>query len=527
MKSQVLLVNDKDEVIGYDSIENSHSGRGKHHRAFVTALFDAQNRVLLQKRKHRLFDGLWDLTAISHPLHVNGRDETYQQASDRALKKEVGIGHVEVAKVGAFNYFAKDGKNCENEYCAILTGVYTGKFKPNPKEVYEARWVKYDDFLQDASRSPSKYTPWAQETVKIFKKEKKPSKFLIELEMFSRHFGDYSKKYFARKKLLVKKYPDLIAKFYQVLEDFGSGGKAMRPFLVYLGYRVGGVRPRDSIVSLQHDMKVLPICLAVELLHNFLLIHDDIIDNSDVRRAKPTIHKKLGKIDVHYGVSQAIVIADIAAFEAIQLINQSSLSLKSKAEVLELVTGVILETAYGEILDIEYAHKRPGISKVWLVTELKTAKYSFVGPLKLGALLAGAKKSQLVALEQYGLELGKAFQIQDDILGVFGNEKILGKSTLSDMREGKNTLLFYKAREKTSSAQRRILDKVWGDPRSSKGDLDKVKEIMQNTGALDWCKKQMVDLVRDAKKSVDRISKDKVMHEILIKCADFVIYREK
>ena len=178
MKPQVLLVNNEDEVIGYGSVEKSHAGNGKRHRAFVTLLFDDNNRVLLQKRKHKLFDGLWDLTAISHPLRIGGITESYQQASDRALKKEMGIEHVDVNKVGAFNYFAKDGKNCENEYCAILTGEFSGKFKPNSREVYEANRINFADFLVDVRKNPAKFTPWAQETAKVFQNTKS-NEFLI------------------------------------------------------------------------------------------------------------------------------------------------------------------------------------------------------------------------------------------------------------------------------------------------------------------------------------------------------------
>ena len=140
MMGQTLILVDKaDRKIGYASKEDCHQGRGKRHRAFVTILLDSKNRVLLQKRRHRLFDGLWDFTAISHPLRMDDKNEDYQEASDRALKKEMAIGSVPIRNIGGFNYFAKDGKNCENEYCAVLVGYYNGNYKPNPKEVYEAK----------------------------------------------------------------------------------------------------------------------------------------------------------------------------------------------------------------------------------------------------------------------------------------------------------------------------------------------------------------------------------------------------
>lgn len=172
MDPKVIQVDDKDNRIGYASLSKSHRGRGKHHRAFVTILFDKEAQVILQKRKHRLFDGLWDLTAISHPLHFNGRDESYQEASDRALKKEMGIGSVPIKKIGGFNYMARDGRNCENEYCTILVGRYDGIYEPNSKEVYETKKINFDEFISDVGSNPKKYTPWARQAAKELKKFK-------------------------------------------------------------------------------------------------------------------------------------------------------------------------------------------------------------------------------------------------------------------------------------------------------------------------------------------------------------------
>src|SRR3990167_11083135 len=153
MSQKLLIVDKNDNPVGFSDFESAHTGRGKRHRAFVTALFDSKGRVLLQRRKHKLFDGLWDLTAISHNLHENGRNESYREASDRALKKEMGISKVPVNKIGGFNYFARDGKNCENEYCAILIGKYDGKVKPNIREVCGTKSVPFDDFIKDVTQN--------------------------------------------------------------------------------------------------------------------------------------------------------------------------------------------------------------------------------------------------------------------------------------------------------------------------------------------------------------------------------------
>lgn len=158
----LLLVDEKDNFLGkYAEKEKCHLRQGLHHRAFVVLLENKKGEVLLQKRKHKLWDGYWDLSAISHVLHYSTHDETYEEAAARSLKREMGISAVSLKKVGAFNYFAKYGKNCENEYCAILLGEYDGKINPNKDVVYEYAWVKREEFIKDVLKQrEKKYTPW-------------------------------------------------------------------------------------------------------------------------------------------------------------------------------------------------------------------------------------------------------------------------------------------------------------------------------------------------------------------------------
>ena len=111
-------------------------------------------------------------------------------------------------------------------------------------------------------------------------------------------------------------------------------------------------------------------------------------------------------------------------------------------------------------------------------------------------------------------------------MGVFGNEKTLGKSTLSDMQEGKNTILFYKTRELATHLQRRLLDRVWGNPKSAVVDLKKVQSVMEKSGAKKWCEREMAILVESSKASISKITSDNKVRNILLECTDFAIYRE-
>ena len=354
--------------------------------------------------------------------------------------------------------------------------------------------------------------------------------FENSLKFFLASFEPYSKRYFAKKLKSHKKYPLLIHQFYKDLLDFTVGGKKMRAFLVWLGHQIGG-----SSRKAQATNKILPIVLAYELVHSFLLIHDDIIDQSATRRGKLTIHKRYEKLfgpsaslraREHYGASQAIILGDIACFEAFNLVCDSDFSESQKVLCQKKLITTLLETGYGEALDVEYSYKEATFEAIWQMMQAKTAKYSFVGPLTLGAVLAGADKSQINALAKFGLLVGTAFQLQDDFLGVFGNEKILGKSILSDMREGKNTILIYKTREIITSQDKRELEQLWGKKDAKMADLKKIRQIIISSGAFDWNQAQKRKLVGEAKVHIQKITKEPSLRQILSQLADFVIERE-
>ncbi|MEX2028484.1 MAG: polyprenyl synthetase family protein [Candidatus Curtissbacteria bacterium] len=514
----VILVDKFNKRLGYAPKEEAHTGRGRRHRAFVTLLFDRDNNVLLQRRKHRLFDNLWDLTAISHPLHLKDRDESYQEASDRALLKEMGIGHVPIRNVGGFNYFAKHGPNCENEYCSILVGDYDGRFKMNRKEVYKAKWVKFENFLVDTGKNAKDYTPWAILTAKGLKNQD-PNIFNRELANFLASYAPYAKTSYAKKVREAQKYSPVIANLYKDLYTFSEGGKKLRAYFVWIGYQIGGGRDFSA---------VLPISFAFEMTQNFLLIHDDVMDNSDVRRGKPTIHKiyekRHGK---HYGESMAILLGDIAAIEVFKIISDSKLSDERKVLCQHLFAQTLLDTAYGQGLDIEYSFRKPTFDQIMQIAELKSGRYSVVAPLTIGAKLSGARASQLAALSRYGTAIGLVFQIADDILGVFGEEKALGKSTLSDMREGKNTLLIHKAKQMANPADRVKIERIWGRADASSADLSGVKKILESSGALLWCQAQNLKLIENAKGEIKKITTDKKLQQTLSQIADFVVNRSR
>lgn len=165
----ILAVDSNGKFLRYIPKKVGHTGAGQHHLAITVLLQNSKGQLLLQKRKHQIFDNLWDLTGATHPLHrKNGSDESLEEATWRCLEGEYGITEkMPLKNLGFFNYFKQYGKFCENEFCYLMVGEYSGGIHLNPQVGYEYRWVSKSDFLKDIILNPQNYTPWAIESVKV------------------------------------------------------------------------------------------------------------------------------------------------------------------------------------------------------------------------------------------------------------------------------------------------------------------------------------------------------------------------
>src|SRR5579884_2564972 len=227
-----------------------------------------------------------------------------------------------------------------------------------------------------------------------------------------------------------------------------EGGKRIRGMLVKLGYELSGAG---------YSKEIIKVAAAYEIFQTAILAHDDVIDKSPLRRGQPTIFNALG--GDHYALSQAICLGDIGFFQAFEMISNTNFPDELKTAALSSFSRTMTETALGQMLDIEIpAKKLPRKEEDALVIfQLKTARYTISGPLLLGAILGGADQKIRENIKKFGDYLGIAYQIHDDILGVFGTEKEIGKSVTSDIEEGKQTLLITKALEKASLGEKRKL----------------------------------------------------------------------
>lgn len=176
MAQIILACDDQGKFLEYIPKSVGHTGEGKRHLAISVLIYNSKGQVLLQKRKHQVFDNIWDITGATHPLHrEDGTDESLEEATWRCLQREYGIkDRIPLKNLGFFNYFAPyhtvQGEYCENEHCAILIGEYNGEVTLNPNAGYEYVWIDKKDFLADFENNPKKYAPWVSGGVDILKK---------------------------------------------------------------------------------------------------------------------------------------------------------------------------------------------------------------------------------------------------------------------------------------------------------------------------------------------------------------------
>jgi len=297
-----------------------------------------------------------------------------------------------------------------------------------------------------------------------------------------------------------------------------EGGKRLRGALIKLGYEMAGGKPTPDI---------LKPAAAYEIFQTGILAHDDIIDQADLRRGKPTLYKELG--GDHHGISQTICLGDIGYFLAARLIAENSFPVERKNKAMILFSQAILETALGQMLDVEIPYSKGEKEEVDALTifRLKTARYTIVGPLQLGAILAGASEQLLEDITNFGDKLGIAFQIQDDILGVFGDEKGLGKSVTSDIEEGKNTLLIIHALKNSNLKQKEILNSFYGRGKIGEQELEQIKQVFVDTGALKYSQDKARELISQAREVIERMEMGDKYRQLLIQMSGFLVQRQK
>ena len=279
-----------------------------------------------------------------------------------------------------------------------------------------------------------------------------------------------------------------------------DSGKRLRPLFAYVGYLGTGAEPSPEIIK---------AASALELIHVCALIHDDVMDGSDTRRGAPAIHKAFEQIHndqnllgspEQFGISSAILLGDLALIWASKFLHQSGIEASAMLRALPLYDEMRVELMAGQYLDVyEQALASASVERSLRVASFKSGKYTIERPLHFGAALgSSAPAGYLEKYSAYGLPLGEAFQLRDDVLGVFGDSQETGKPAGDDLREGKLTVLMAITHDRASTAQRDVIKNLLGNQEITLEGVNTLRAIITETGALDELERTIEGLTNRA-----------------------------
>ncbi|WP_331764697.1 polyprenyl synthetase family protein [Streptomyces anthocyanicus] len=306
--------------------------------------------------------------------------------------------------------------------------------------------------------------------------------------------------------------PEMAPLFATARRLLFSRGKRLRPLLCMAGWQAAG-SPGDSHA-------VLRVAAALELFQTFALIHDDVMDDSDVRRGGPTAHRSLAAAYIRaggrhsraeaHGRGAAILLGDLLLVWSDTMLADARLSARARARVLPLVDTMRAELVHGQYLDLLGTGRiSEDVGAALRVARYKTGKYTVERPLHIGVSLADGGPGLLQTCTDFALPLGEAFQLRDDLIGVFGDPVQTGKPVGDDIREGKATVLLALAFQAASRAERRLLSTLVGSPELTDEDLGRVHTVLDTTGARQRVEMMIVsrrDAALAALKAADLVS---------------------
>ncbi|MEV0703128.1 polyprenyl synthetase family protein [Saccharopolyspora sp. NPDC050389] len=286
-----------------------------------------------------------------------------------------------------------------------------------------------------------------------------------------------------------------------------GGGKRIRPTFAWWGWRAAG-GPADGPAA----QAMLRAASALELLQACALVHDDLIDESDTRRGNPTVHRKFEQIHresgfsgagTQFGRAAAVLLGDLALSWADDLLHSAGIPPEALARALRPWRAMRTEVLAGQYLDVLGQFRGDETPQAALrICQLKAASYTIQRPLELGAEAAGAGPDALQALRRFGSDIGVAFQLRDDLLGVFGDPGVTGKPAGDDLREGKRTVLIAEAvaaaREQADRPALDLLRDVLGDPELDADRVQQARQVLTRLGAVEAVEKRITDLTGSA-----------------------------
>ncbi|HEX2175531.1 MAG TPA: polyprenyl synthetase family protein [Nocardioidaceae bacterium] len=309
---------------------------------------------------------------------------------------------------------------------------------------------------------------------------------LADIEVFRKRVGTRLTEFVTDQASRLDELGPHLTSLLAAANDAVRGGKRLRAVFCYWGWRTAGGDPDDD--------RIVTASAAMEMLHASALAHDDVMDDSDTRRGRPSAHRQFqqlhrtgrwaGAAD-QFGTSAAMLLGDLLLSWSDEMLRTCGLDDAHVLAALRYFDAMRTEVVAGQYLDlVAQSQGQTSVPQAMRVVRYKAAKYTVERPLHLGAALAGADTGLLTALTSYGLPLGEAFQLRDDVLGVFGDPEVTGKPAGDDLREGKRTVLMALARERADADQQRLLDRLFGRKKLDDHGVQQLRDAITACGAL-------------------------------------------
>ena len=523
MAEAVIQVTENDEVIGPISKLDSHHQDGNYHRAFSVMLFDSSGRLLLQRRaSHKItFPDVWANSCCSHPLHSEEEMELknalgVKRAAVRKLEQELGI-HPSQVPIEKFDFVTKmryqarqdeDWIEREIDHCLVIHADVD--VNPNPNEVSEVKWVSQDELeeMLVSDDSENVIAPWFRCIAARIMDDDWWRPGCVSADDLIHDMGDVSHMLpnaigadlttsIAEVKDLVEsrieralthsKLPRLSGAMMHLVE---GGGKRLRATLPWLVAKAVG----DTHSGL------LDVGAAIEIIHNFTLVHDDIMDDDDVRRGRPAVH-------VEYDLPTAINAGDAMlaiAFEAMAVAE--GIEPELLPFLVKRIGRMVRKCSEGQQLDIEFEDREVVSEEEYIeMIHGKTAAM-FLTCAEVGSHLAGADEDIIQCMHDWGLALGLCFQLMDDLIDVLSDSDTLGKPSGSDVAQGKRTLMVIHAlRQPASQAKDDLLAVLGKGDNVTAEQVARGHQALHDLGSIEYAKAKAEAYHRKAHDCLDRI----------------------
>lgn len=512
---QVVLVDDRGVAIGAHPKSTVHGSETPRHLAFSCHVVGDNGRVLVTRRSlaKTAWPGVWSNAFCGHPAP----GEPLEDAVRRRAVFELGL-EVEILScpLPGFGYTARDASGVvENEHCPVFVARALGPLAPNPDEVAEIAWTTAGALERGVGATPWAFSPWLVEHLPQLAPALRAATTRASESSDADAVSARLEELIGEANRRAERFGPASRRLWRAAADIAHGGKRIRSRLLLDAHAALGGR---------HSAAAIDAACAVELLHAALVIHDDVIDGDLTRRGRENVTgafereaRALGaaRRDARaWGEASSLLAGDLLLTEAHALLAGLDVSDAVRRTALDLFRDTVVESAAGEHADVRLSMRLSpaGPDDVLAMIEQKTAAYSFRAPLRLAGILAAAPAQLLDAVDAIARRIGMIYQLRDDVLGTFGSEAETGKSSLSDLREGKETLLISYAR---SHPEWEGVRGLFGDDGMTAADGERVRAVVERSGARRMVERIIDDACRDVEARITDAALPQALADLL------------